>query len=117
MTKRPVTITIIAALFILVGLGGLVRDSMDLPSLAAHHDETVWIATVHGLAILAGAFLLRGDNWARWLAIAWMSFHVAISFGGPVMALLIHIAFLALFVYFLFFGDARAFFRRTRTAA
>ena len=32
------------------------------------------------VGLLAGIFMLRGHNWARWLAVAWMAFHVAISF-------------------------------------
>jgi hypothetical protein len=30
-------------------------------------------------AIVAGIFLLRGARWARWLALAWVAFHVVVS--------------------------------------
>ena len=31
------------------------------------------------LAMVSGAFMLRGHNWARWLALAWIIFHVILS--------------------------------------
>lgn len=30
-------------------------------------------------AVVAGVFLLRGARWARWLALAWVAFHVVVS--------------------------------------
>ncbi len=118
MNKPPIAVIVIAGLLILAGLGGLVRDFMELKSLSANHYETVWIAGVHLLAIVAGGFMLRGHNWARWLAVAWMAFHVAISIHLPLLTLLIHAAFLLLCVWFLFFdAAARTWFGPSRTAA
>jgi len=37
------------------------------------------ISLVRLLAIIGGAFLLMGRNWARWLILAWMAFHVVVS--------------------------------------
>jgi hypothetical protein len=111
MNKRPIAVTIIAILLILVGAGGLVGDAMELKPLTAFHTETALIAAVHLLAIVAGAFLLRGRNWARWLAMAWMALHVAISYGHPLTPFLMHTAFFAIFAYLLFRADARAYFR------
>ena len=118
MKKRPIAVIIIALLLVLTGAIGLIGDGLHLKSIAAEHYETVWIAAVHALAIVAGVFMLRGDNWARWLAIAWMAFHVAISIGHPLKLLLIHAAFLVLFAWFLFFAiEARAYFRPGMRAA
>lgn len=61
--------------------------------------------------------MLLGYNWARWLAIAWMAFHVIISL--PVYGqLVMHTAILALIAYALFRSDADHFFlhSRSRTA-
>ena len=38
--------------------------------------EGVWVGLTELLAILSGVFMLRGQNWARWLALAWIAFHV-----------------------------------------
>jgi len=31
------------------------------------------------IAVVGGVFLLMGHNWARWLMLAWLAFHVAVS--------------------------------------
>ncbi|HKF50214.1 MAG TPA: hypothetical protein VKB38_22830 [Terracidiphilus sp.] len=110
MKKPPIAVMVVAILLILVGAGGLINDFPHLNSLSANHYETVWIVAVHLLAIVAGGFMLLGHNWARWLAIAWMAFHVAITIGHPVLPLVGHVLFLLLFVWLLFRSDSRAFF-------
>lgn len=110
MNKRPIVVTIVAVLLMLAGAFGLIGDYLNFESLAANHYETVWIAGVHLLAIVAGAFILRGHNWARWLAMAWITFHVAISFLNSIEQVLIHAIVLALFAWCLFRGAARAYF-------
>jgi hypothetical protein len=66
------------------------------------------------LALTCGVFLLRAKNWARWLAVAWMAFHVAISF--PVMSkTAIHLSFLIVIAWVLFRpGMRRDFVTRSR---
>jgi hypothetical protein len=54
--------------------------------------------------------MLLGQNWARWLALLWMAFHVAISFGVP-QNLVIHSLFLVLIAWVLFRREARLYFR------
>ena len=108
--RPPIGVWVIAILLLLTGAVSVVGDIMNFKSLSADHYEIVWIALVHLLAIVAGGFLLRGSNWARWLAIAWMAFHVAISVGHPLQQLVMHAAFLVLFVWLLFRRDARNYF-------
>lgn len=112
MRKRPESVTILAWVLILMGFAGLAGDAYQFKSIQPGHNETIWIACVHVLGVVAGAFMLRGRDWARWLAVAWVAFHVAISLQhvGPAI---VHAIFLAVFVYFLFRPDARAYFRST----
>jgi hypothetical protein len=35
------------------------------------------------LALIAGIFRLRRHDWARWLALAWMAFHVKLTAFPP----------------------------------
>jgi hypothetical protein len=114
MNQRPITITILSWLYIAAGAIGLVYHLADFRS-HAFHTEDVWIALVRMLAIVAGVFMLRGADWARWLALAWIAFHVVISSLNSVQQGVIHALFLALFAYFLFRQDARAYFRRQAT--
>lgn len=68
------------------------------------------MAAVQLTAVVAGIFLLRRQNWARWLALAWMGFHVAISIGNPIQQLVVHSLLLVAFAIILFRGAARGYF-------
>lgn len=110
MKKRPLSVIVVAVLLMLTGAVSLVGDVMNFKSFSADRHDIVWIVAVHLLAIIAGVFLLRGHNWARWLALAWMAFHVAISIGHPLQQLIMHALFLLLFVWLLFRRESRAYF-------
>ena len=110
-TNRPLSVTILACLFIAVGAVGFVghfRQSLASPS------DGIWIELTELLAILCGAFMLRGHNWARWLAIAWMTFHVILS-AFAIPAFPIHCVFLAVIAWFLLRPGAARYFRGGRT--
>ena len=107
--RRPFAITVLGWLFILVGAAGLVMHGRT--ALHAWHSEDAWILLTEAIAVVAGAFLLRGSNWARWLAVLWMAFHVVIAWlNGPSQVLFHAIIFVGIAVL-LFRADARAFFR------
>ena len=103
--KRPVSILAIACLYILVGIGGFIVHFHDL-----RRPEGVWIALTEALAIVAGVFMLQGRNWARWLALAWMAFHVILSVG-VIRELAVHSVIFALIAWILFRADAGRYFR------
>ena len=104
--ERPVSVWIVSCLYIAVGTIGFVYYFSELMT---HHDNSVWIELTELLAIVSGVFMLRGHNWARWLALVWMAFHVAISF--PVYRqLAIHLAILAGIAGILFRTDTRRYF-------
>jgi len=105
-TKRPVSVWILSCLYIAVGIIGL---AYYFPELMAHQDDSLWIALTELLAIVSGAFMFRGYNWARWLALVWMAFHVAVSF--PVYRqLAIHLAIFAGIAWVLFRPNTRRYF-------
>jgi hypothetical protein len=109
-TTRPLAVTILAWVYIAVGSIGFVYHSPAIQAKHAFQFDDVWIELVEATAVLAGAFLLRGDNWARWLAIAWMAFHVVVSAFHPLRELAVHAALCALFAWILFRPEARRFF-------
>jgi hypothetical protein len=74
--------------------------------------EGILIEVTELLAILAGAFMLRRQNWARWLALAWMAFHVVIGALNALSAAAIHTLLLALIAWCLFNPEANRYFRR-----
>jgi hypothetical protein len=99
--KRSLPVTIIGWLLVVVGVSGFVLHLYEAKPQHALEGENPWILATELVAIVGGAFLLRGKNWARWLVMAWMGFHVAISFNSP-RQLVIHGAIFVLFAYFLF---------------
>jgi hypothetical protein len=112
--KRPLSVTILAGIYLAVGIIGFAFHFREL--LAGHHDA-VWIELIEFGAILCGAFLLRGHNWARWLALAWIAFHVAISVFHAIPELAIHAVFCAVIAWILFRPEAARYFRGARMEA
>ena len=108
--KIPLPVILVACLYLAVGIGGLVVHFSD-----RQMPDWIWIEATESLAIVCGVFVLRAHNWARWLAAAWMAFHVVISFGewGK---LAVHGLFLVLIVWCLFRPGSNRFFKNTRAA-
>lgn len=67
--SRPVPVLAIGCLYIATGVLGLVFHWSDFER-QPFFSESLWIILVELIAAVAGASLLRGHNWARWLAIA-----------------------------------------------
>lgn len=107
--RRPVPVLVVAFLFLAVGIIGGVYHFHDL-----RQPDGVLIECTEALAILAGAFMLRGSNWARWLALAWMTFHVILSAFGAVRELVVHSLILAGIAWLLFLPQSRQYFGKVR---
>lgn len=103
--------TIVALLYIAVGVGGFVNHFHGLREGRLVRFDGAGIELVELMALTAGVFLLRGQNWARWLALAWIVFHVILSAFGGVAMLAIHAAFCAAIAGILFRPDASRYFR------
>jgi hypothetical protein len=121
MAKRPLAITIIGWLFIAVGTVALTyhllpHHSAEPKSHSAISHELAWILLIRLLAIVAGIFLLRGSNWARWLLVIWMTYHIALSAFHSVSEVLVHTILFSIIGYFLFRSESCAYFEG-KTAA
>jgi hypothetical protein len=118
MTKRPLSVTIIACLLAAAGFIGLVYHLKEFKPQHPFQYEIIWITLVRLLAIVGGVYMLRGKDWARWLALAWMTFHVVVSAFHSTMELAMHSLLLAIFAYFLLRRPAAEYFRgEPRTTA
>jgi hypothetical protein len=109
--QRPIAVTIVALLYIAVGIGGFVDHFHGLLEGSLLRFDGAGIELVELVALTAGVFLLRGQNWARWLALAWIAFHVVLSAFGGVAMLAVHVAFCAAIGGILFRPDASRYFR------
>ena len=78
--KPPIPVTILGFLSIIVGLIGL-------PYHLSHRPLDRWVALIffiEVIAVVGGVFLLKGRNWARWMMLGWLAFHVVASaFHSP----------------------------------
>jgi len=111
--KRPISVTILGWLFIVVGAVSTASHYAEFRAHKPMLNEVVWITVLGAAAIVAGAFMLRGQNWARWLALLWMATHVVISAFHLMQGLLIHSVLFVLIAYLLFRLEAREYFCAT----
>ncbi len=108
MNKRPLSVTIIGCIFIAAGVIGFayhVTEFRTLPAL-----EYVWVCLLRLLAILGGVFLLRGQNWARWLLLVWLAYHVVLSAFHSTSELVMHGVLFVVIAYLLLRPRATAYF-------
>ena len=87
-----------------VGVMGFVYHFREL---TAGHQDAIAIELTELTAVVAGVGLLMQKNWARWLALAWVVFHVVLSLFHPLGELLIH-AILCILIAWLLFRPATA---------
>ncbi len=65
--------------------------------------------------LIAGRFMLKGANWARWLYVIWGAVSIAlclVTFYGPILLLVPGLIFYAIFVGLLFQSESTAFFKK-----
>jgi hypothetical protein len=112
MNKRPLSITLLSYLLIVVGAAGFVFHFSESYKRHSFASDDVLVLAVSLLAIVCGVFLLRGKDWARWLSMAWIAFHVVLSFFHSMREVAVHALFLLVFAVLLFRPAASQFFRR-----
>jgi uncharacterized membrane protein HdeD (DUF308 family) len=106
--KRPFQVTFLGWLFIVVGIltttSHLLKGSLDR--------WTIPIVLVGTIAVAAGAFLLRGARWSRWLLLVWLAFHVVASAFNSLTDAIAHVALLLVVGYFLLGPPTSEYFQR-----
>jgi len=113
--KRPISVTILGCLYLAVGTIGFAYHGSEIIQAGhAIQSDDVWVELVECVAIISGTFMLRGHNWARWLAVAWIAFHVILSAFHSFGQLAIHTLFCAVIAWFLFRPEAARYFRAAR---
>jgi hypothetical protein len=117
MKQRPLAVTLIGVLYILTGVGGLVSHALLVKSLHPFPYDVLWPELLGLVAAVSGVYLLRGADWARWLALAWIASHVVISVFHSWFQLAVHIVMCTLLAYFLCRPRAARYFRRTTGGA
>ncbi len=112
-SKRPWPVVVIACLYLLVGVLGFAAHFREL---IQHHPDAMGIELTELVGAISGVGLLMRKQWARWLALVWILFHVALSLFHPIRELAIHTAFCVLIIWALFRAETRDWFRGQRAA-
>jgi hypothetical protein len=108
--ERPLAITLVSWLIIAAGAFGMARGFVNAKALWPPEQDLIWVVVIDTIGIACGVFMLRGQNWARWLALAWVGGHVAIVSFYMRQEILPHIVIFALVVCLMFRADVRAYF-------
>ncbi len=116
MRKRPLSIAFVACLLMATGILGFAAHAEELVSHGTVQMDILYALVLAVLAVATGIFVWRGRNWARWAAVIWIAFHVAISFFDSWQKVVVHAVLLALFAYCLFRKDANAYLKSPNQA-
>ena len=103
---RPRSITIISWLFIIFGSIALLSGVLPFRDLVSHW----YVHLSRILMIVAGVFMLKGHNWARWLLVLWVTFHIVISALHSTLFLLMHVVIFSVILYFVFRRRSSTYF-------
>ncbi len=115
MNKRPTSVTIVALVYVVMGIVGFVYHFNELRGAGAFPYGMLWVELVRLLAVVCGVFMLIGQDWARWVALAWIAFHVVISLFHAWPEFAMHCLFLALIAWILLRAPAALYFRNGGT--
>ncbi|HUB17672.1 MAG TPA: hypothetical protein VL990_03495 [Acidobacteriaceae bacterium] len=108
MPRRPLILTLFGWFLVLFGaFGFVIHFPRHRPPF---HSDDFWPDLLELVLMTAGIFILRGRNWARWLAIAWISLHIGLSFYNSLREVAVHTLILLIFVGILFCRPARTWF-------
>ncbi len=113
INRRPLSITIIGWLFMAAGTVGLVYHASEFNLQRPFDSEPLVACLVRLLAIVGGAFMLGGRNWARWLLTVWMVIHIVLSAFHSAAELAMHLLLFGIIGYLLFRPPAAAWLRGT----
>jgi hypothetical protein len=108
--KRPISVTLIAWLFMLTGAGGFASHLSRFKTSEPFDYDMLWPSGLSALAVVGGVFMLRGANFARWLCLLWMACHVLISVFHSVSEVAVHAVIFAVLLYLLLRPSATAYF-------
>lgn len=108
MPRRPLILTIFGWFLILGGAAGFVYH---FPMHRAWQPDDAWPLSLELILLIAGVFILLGHNWARWMAVVWIGFHIGLSFYHSLGEVAVHTIILLIFAGILFHPAANAWFR------
>jgi len=117
MNNRPTSVTVIGVIFLAAGIIGLAYHATEFKLHAPFEYDLVLVLVVRLIAVICAVFMLRAQNWARWLLVIWIAYHVILSAFHSTSQMIVHGLLLLVIIYFLFRRSASVYFRPSRTEA
>ena len=114
MNKRPTAITVMSAVFLVAGVVGLAYHATEFKLNGPFQYDLVLVFVVRLIAVICAVFMLRAHNWARWLLVIWIAYHVILSAFHSMSQVIVHGLLLVVITYFLFRRSASVCFRGAR---
>ncbi|MDH7460732.1 hypothetical protein QEG73_05560 [Chitinophagaceae bacterium 26-R-25] len=111
MKRRPITVVIVGMLFILAGCLGVAFHLKDFSQPDSKLSEVIWALVVRLTALMCGILLFYRVDWARWLAVIWLLYHVIIGALHSKSEMAMHIVLLIVVTVLLFLPVSSAYFR------
>ena len=111
MKKRPIPVIIVSILFILTGCIGFSYHVKEFFEPNAKLCELIWVLLLRILAVVCGLLLFLRINWARWLAIAWLLYHILLSAFHSTSEMITHIVLLIIVSVLLFHPISTSYFK------
>ncbi|MBI3719324.1 MAG: hypothetical protein HY252_12135 [Sphingobacteriales bacterium] len=111
MKNRPVPVIIVAAIFIIAGCTGIIYHAKDFFDVNYQLPELIWVMLLRVVAVVCGVLLILGINWARWLAIAWLLYHIVISTFHSTSEVITHTVFLIIVTVLLYLPVSNIYFK------
>jgi hypothetical protein len=111
MNRRPLSVTVISVIFFAAGVVGLAYHAMEFKTHGPFRYDVLWVCFVRLLAVIGAVFMFRAHNWARWLLVVWLAYHVVLSAFHSPSQFIMHGLLLGIIAYFLFRRPASAYFR------
>jgi hypothetical protein len=115
--KCPPAVIVIACLFAVAGGVGVAYHATEFNFHGPFQGELVLVCLIRLLAVVAAVFMLRGHNWARWLLMVWLAYHIVLSAFHTAAQVIVHSLLLGVIGFFLFRPEASAYFRAAKRRA
>jgi hypothetical protein len=115
--RRPLPVTLVGWLFVLVGGGGIALQLFQRLNAGDPLDDRgvrdlAIVLTLRLIAFIGGVLVLRGAEWSRWLLAVWMAYHIWISLQHSWTEAAMHAVMFGALLYLLFRRDSSAYFRQ-----
>lgn len=114
LKRRPLSVIIVAILFMLAGGVGFIYHAMEFFEKGSMDVAFVWVLLLRILAVVCGILLLQGVHWARWLALAWLAYHVVLSAFHSASETITHSILWIIVAVLLFIPKSAAYFTGER---